>query len=1223
MAKIDIVHWNIRSIITNRDSLINIIRDTKPEIISLNETFLKSTQNFSIKQFNVIRQDRFDGRGGIAFLIKKNIPFRLINMGNLNLPDRFQFLILEIESMIIVNIYNPPDQLLSSRVLRDIINRVSFKRFLLIGDFNAQHDLWGSGSVNRNGTIVADLISEFNLVCLNKGDATRIGLPTQNKSVPDLALATPQIAGRYDWEALVDHVGMSDHIPIMCKKINNNMNEHDHENFNLTYNTKKADWDEFRRFLNEEVVNPPNSYHTIQDNIIQAAEASIPRTKKSNKIGNPWWDPECEEAVKRKRAALKYYFQHPNIQNYVDFRKTRANTRKTLRSKKKESFHTFCENLNPRTPSTKVWKSVKRFSFSLTPVINHWPLGISIPQEMLNLLTSPVVPEELIFDNFNLEKSPLFTYGEMWSTIKGKKDSTPGKDLITYSMFQHLPLGWLNGILHMYNEILLGHSRIPPEWKTAVVSVIQKPNKDPSLVTSYRPISMTSCVGKVLESMIKNRIEWLVENHKSISPLQTGFRRGKGIYDNLAILVSEVGNALASGRTTLVVFLDLTGAYDNVNIKILFSKLSALGLPRDLCDIILQFNEDRIVYVKDPIESALVGPGIVNRGVAQGSPLSPLLFNIYVDSIQSIIPEGTIALQYADDLTLAISGSDVADMTRSMNNVLESLQQWATEHRVSFSASKSSAVLFSSRSTPYPHDNLILNDEIIPWSNSQRYLGVVLDSKFTWKLQVDNMRQRADKALNILRFLAGTWWGAHPLTLLTFCKAYVRSHLDFGSIVLSKCAKIHLDKLDRVQFHALRVCLGLMRSTPTNVLLSEAGEMSLELRRNYLAAKFLLKASAILNNPVVNFINSMYINYNHNIAFWSRFTTPPLVEAVDWLRPFINHIDISPTLPYFQLEPVYDETPFIRMKLEKNQDNSNKFFLEARTLFPHQEYLYTDASKEDNLTVGVGVHGSGNTNLSMRISRFMSICSAEVYAIGKAVEIIELSNITEAVIFTDSLSALERLSNCTSPSDSRLTLTIKRKIKNLCNNGYNLHLAWVPSHSKIRGNDRADALANEGRENATAVEMKVDFKEILPCLKKQFWEQWENRWKQMSRTKGVLYKGVVETPYKKPWFHNFKHLNRKQITTFCRIRSGHSIHPSHLNRIGVRPDPHCECGEIGSLNHIFFDCPMNLLATNTLYYSLQKHFNNSSPLNISCIMVASPHIVDGVMEFLSACNLKL
>jgi hypothetical protein len=153
--------------------------------------------------------------------------------------------------------------------------------------------------------------------------------------------------------------------------------------------------------------------------------------------------------------------------------------------------------------------------------------------------------------------------------------------------------------------------------------------------------------------------------------------------------------------------------------------------------------------------------------------------------------------------------------------------------------------------------------------------------------------------------------------------------------------------------------------------------------------------------------------------------------------------------------------------------------------------------------------------------------------------------------------------------------------------------------------------------------MKVDFKEILPCLKKQFWEQWENKWKQISRTKGTLYKGVVETPYKKPWFQNFKHLNRKQITTFCRIRSGHSTHPSHLNRIGVRPDPHCECREIGSLNHIFFDCPMNLLATNTLYSSLQKHLNNSSPLNISCMMVASPPVVDGVMEFLNACNLNL
>ncbi|KAJ8914857.1 hypothetical protein NQ315_014870 [Exocentrus adspersus] len=162
---------------------------------------------------------------------------------------------------------------------------------------------------------------------------------------------------------------------------------------------------------------------------------------------------------------------------------------------------------------------------------------------------------------------------------------------------------------------------------------LDEPERDPNIPSSYRPIALASCVGKLWENLIKTRVEWTVEQNNLIPEKQYGFRRGKSVTDNLCYITSFVQLGFSRNMYTLGVFLDIKGAYDNVDIYVLYKKLESTGIPTYLINSIFQTVCNRAIYVRDKT-GGLVGPKLANLGLAQGSPLSPLLFNIYIGDMQ-------------------------------------------------------------------------------------------------------------------------------------------------------------------------------------------------------------------------------------------------------------------------------------------------------------------------------------------------------------------------------------------------------------------------------------------------------------------------------------------------------------------------------------------------------------------------------------------------------------
>lgn len=117
---------------------------------------------------------------------------------------------------------------------------------------------------------------------------------------------------------------------------------------------------------------------------------------------------------------------------------------------------------------------------------------------------------------------------------------------------------------------------IPEEWKTQCVIPILKPDKPADNPNSYRPISLTSCVGKLLEQMVKVRLDYYVERNCILPPFQFGFRKGKSSSASFVSLIADLNKSKMAGITTACIFLDIQGTYDNVDLHQLVRVLMEL-----------------------------------------------------------------------------------------------------------------------------------------------------------------------------------------------------------------------------------------------------------------------------------------------------------------------------------------------------------------------------------------------------------------------------------------------------------------------------------------------------------------------------------------------------------------------------------------------------------------------------------------------------------------------
>ena len=274
-----------------------------------------------------------------------------------------------------------------------------------------------------------------------------------------------------------------------------------------------------------------------------------------------------------------------------------------------------------------------------------------------------------------------------------------------------------------------------------VVPLHKKGSRDKA--ENYRPISLTSILGKVFESIIKNSIVRFLKENNLIKDSQHGFTRGRSCLTNLLDFMEEVTREIDNGNCVDVLYLDFAKAFDKVPHKRLLSKLEAHGIAGNILRWIDSWLSNRRQKVS--VEGELSEWAAVKSGVPQGSVLGPLLFLIYINDIdEDIVSKFS---KFADDSKVAkiVNNLDDAEILRTD---IVRLQNWTHDWQMEFNSDKCKVMHIGRKSL---NSEYTLNNTMLKSTEGERDLGVLVDKCFKFSEHCNKVANSANVVIGMIK----------------------------------------------------------------------------------------------------------------------------------------------------------------------------------------------------------------------------------------------------------------------------------------------------------------------------------------------------------------------------------------------------------------------------------------------------------------------------------------
>ena len=383
---------------------------------------------------------------------------------------------------------------------------------------------------------------------------------------------------------------------------------------------------------------------------------------------------------------------------------------------------------------------------------------------------------------------------------------------------------------------------------------------------NFRGLAIGSVFGKLYSTILLNRLIKYISEKKLISPHQIGFMKNSGTSDHIFLLQTIIEKVVKNRKCKLfAAFIDFKKAYDTVSRDTLLERLKSLGINGFfLRNIASMYSK---VEYKVKLSHGDTQNINSNLGLKQGCPLSPMLFNLYIDDINEIFDAScdAVAFQndflnhflYADDLVLISQSND------GLQSCLDKVHEYATKKNLTINIAKSKCMVFNQTGKLEKH-NFTINYELLENVNSFCYLGFDVKSSGTVKHAMSILNDKAKKALRPL-MTAIAQFKIPVETSIRLFHTYISpillynvenwSTLTDKKILGFSNTSIYTDtsnsKIDLVHRRFLKYVLGVTKSCPNLSVYGETGETPISLKGYRLTLNFWYRVSNLPDSALV------------------------------------------------------------------------------------------------------------------------------------------------------------------------------------------------------------------------------------------------------------------------------------------------------------------------------------------------------------------------------------
>ncbi|NQZ78185.1 MAG: endonuclease/exonuclease/phosphatase family protein, partial [Ekhidna sp.] len=1062
------------------------------DVLCLQET--RSSKDKPINLDNFLVFQKHEGRG-LAMILKGNLKNKVSMidlekwcsstcelMGvRLERPDGNQ------KSLLLINAYVHPGAHTSKAdwsFLEEIENELGDST-ILCGDLNARSKIWDQQGTNSQGLALEEMIGDILLSPLAPQSPTHMGTRQgDSDTVIDISLISQKFVATMTAEALLPHG--SDHNPVVFSL----------QKPNKTIEPKLKD-----SFL----------YKNDETDIIGKLRSQRQKTNGASAVPvtqPPWWNKDTETAWNEKRESVKLWQREkdkpsPDVQLKTQMQEKTETFKIVAQESKDKKWEQFCETLSFDTTLRQFWQFYQRMegknNTSFTPdMIDTNGIRLKTNEEKGSALLKRFIQQS---DQKNLEeKKKYITKLEQIIVKTGLDDeitlhefnealancpsgSAPGPDKVRYSDIGLLSEECKTKLFHHYKKSFdRGH--VPEDWTHSYLKPLPKQGKDNRQLNGYRILTMQNIIGKLMERVVAKKLARDLEFRQILPSNQGGYRSGKCTWENAAAFAYDVYEGFQRKEETLAVAIDLEDAYNKVQFTLLMELLLTYGVSNTMTRWIAAALQERTVVLR--LGDWTSEPHTVSMGLPQGSPLSPVLYNVYTKGLADINKNGIArVLTLADDGLIYKTAKDAQDRATAIQKQLDNIAEWCRETDSSINPTKAQTLLctLNNKHANQAASPVFFNGTQIDQTDNLRYLGIGFDRMLTFRKHVENIVLKCKKSLSAMKAMAAK--GIEQRLIFRLYQAVVVSVIEYG-LGLTTLSQTTILKLERIQNEAMRLILGTTKDTPIETMRYLLDLPSMQARHKIEQVKAYFRALENPKNPLHEAVKDTKGNRLARGKSWMgqaedtiRLVCPltELRQTKEWERWNENFRHLYQTLVSPDLGRHCREWPDGRTNAEIH------LILEANSK-EDDIIIYTDGSVTNTQSGwGFTAKKKGKTiheeNAAYEFTT--SSLTMEVEAVTHALQwlsSIDVSQNQNAVILTDSMNLLQKVEcGMGSPDwhEAMRSLQLKK-------------LTWMycPGHAGVKGNERADRLAGRG---TVIGGLKLGRSDVIRSLRKHLQEQ--------------------------------------------------------------------------------------------------------------------------------------